>query len=185
MIKFKFKGLEGGTIHVNAPDCWEDVLVKHFVNPDFLARDSISLLSSLSGIDRNTLLNSKEDIAGQLIRMVGFISIDKNGFNIKEKPERFKLMGVDCLVPKDIELERVGQKILFQDAMVKHKFIYQGIPEAIAIYLAPELNNGEFDDSKLPEIIEAVMGLRLVDVFPIADFFLIKCRLLMRNGKLY
>ena len=182
MIRFKFKGLEGGTISVNAPDCWDDVLVKHFVNPMFLSGDSIGLLSSLSGIDRKTLLNSKEDIAGQLTRMVEFIRLNVNGFKMKEKPERFKLMGVDCLVPKDIELERVGQKIMFQNAMAKHKFIYEGIPEAIAIYLAPELNNGEFDDEKLPEIEEAVMELRIVDVFPIADFFLNSYRALIRSG---
>lgn len=168
---------------MEAPDCWEDVLVRHFINPMFLSGDSLGFLSALSGIDRKTLLNSKEDIVGQLTRMVAFAGVNPEGFKMKKKPERFKLMGVDCLIPKDIELERVGQKIMFQNAMVKHKFIYEGIPEAIAIYLAPELNNGEFDDALLPEIEEAVMELKIVDVFPIADFFLNSYRALAKSGK--
>ncbi len=184
MIKFTFKH-EGKSLHVDAPDRWSEVTVAHFINPHFLSGDSISLLSALSGIERNTLLNSKEDIAGQLMRMVGFLSIDAEGFNIKGLPKTFRLRGVECLVPKDIELERVGQKIMLQDAMVKHKFIYSAIPEAIAIYLQPSLNEGVFDDAQLEDLIEEVKLLKIVDVYPIASFFLSKWKLLIKNGTLY
>ncbi len=185
MINFVFKGLEGEDIKVSAPNKWSDVLVSHFINPYFLSKDSLSLLSALSGIDRNVLLNSKADITGQLMAMTSFIAINPEGFNIKQCPEKFKLRGVECLIPADIELERVGQKIMFQDAMVKHKFVYEAIPEAIAIYMAPGLNNGVFDDSLLPDIIEEVKGLRIIDVYPIAAFFLTSFRALVKNGKLY
>ena len=185
MIAFKFKGLEGGTISVNAPDRWSEVTVEHFCNPYFLSGDSISLLSVLSGIDRNTLLNSKEDITGQLLRMTNFIAMDAKGFNIKDKPKTFKLRGVSCTVPQDIEVERVGQKIMLQDAMIKAKFVYEAIPEAIAIYLQPGINNGVFDDQALPELVEEIKQLRIVDVYPIAHFFLTSWKSLMKNGTLY
>lgn len=185
MIKFKFNHGEE-KIEVNAPTEWSEVSVDIFCNPFFLSRDSISLLSALSGIERTTLLNSKEDITPQLLKMTRFINEDPEGFQRKEKPKTFKLRGKDCVVPLDIEMERVGQKILFQDSLVKHKFIYEGIPEAIAIYLIPELTeDGQFDDSMVDEVAEEVRQLKIVDVFPVASFFLSSYKRLQKNGHLY
>lgn len=180
MIKFKFIDAT-----IEAPDCWDDVLVSHFINPYFLSRDSVSLLASLSGIDRDVLLQTKADIAGPLTRMVDFIVKDPEGFTRKEAPKEFKLMGKTCKVPLDIELERVGQKIMFQDALGKHKFVYEGIPEAIAIYLIPELNDGKFDDGMIEEVAAEVRKLKIVDVFPLANFFLNSLKALLKNGSLY
>ena len=75
MISFKFIDAT-----IEAPSEWDEVLVSHFINPYFLSRDSISLLASLSGIAREDLLETKEDIAGPLTRMVEFIAKDPEGF---------------------------------------------------------------------------------------------------------
>lgn len=185
MITFRFRSEDNKDILVNAPERWEEVTVDTFCNPAFLSRDSLSMLSALSGIDRPTLLNSTADITPQLLKMVAFISTNPEGFSLNKKPKKFTLMGKECQVPIDIELERVGQKIMFQDSLVKHKFIYQGIPEAMAIYLIPELNDGKFDDAMIPEVSEEIRKLRIVDVFPIANFFLSSYKRLVKNGKLY
>jgi len=180
MIKFKFKH-EETEFSVNAPDCWEDVTVRHFINPYFLSRDGISLLSVLSGLPRDILLNTKEDIMGPLMRMVEFARVEPDGFK-KEPPKEFMLMDTLCKVPQDIELERIGQKILFQDALAKYEFVYNAIPDVIAIYLLPELNDGKFDDSLLPDIIEAVKDLPIMDVHPLATFFLTSLKAYQQSG---
>ena len=185
MIKFEFRDKT-----IEAPSQWEEVTVAHFINPHFLARDSIGLLSALSGIDRGVLLNATEDITEVLNKIVSFVALNPNGYT-GDVPQEFELMGKKCKVPVDIELERVGQKIMLQDAMGRYKFVYQAIPEAIAIYLIPELTkskehpNGIFDDAMIPEVVEHVGALRIMDVFPIADFFLDKYRGLVKNGKLF
>ena len=176
MITFKFENKS-----VAAPDCWEEVTVGHFINPYFLSGDSISLLSSLSGIDRNKLLNTVEDIEGPLTRMVAFIVNDPEGFKGK-LTEEFEFRGKKLKVPMDIEVERIGQKILLQDAMRKYSFIYEAIPDAVAIYLQPELNNGVFDDSMLADMREEILLLKIRDVFPIASFFLTKYRSYQTSG---
>ena len=176
MIKFKFNNAT-----IEAPDSWPEVKVEIFVNPHFLSRDSLSLLSVMTGIDRTTLANSTADITPALLKMVAFLEAEPQGWK-EHPPAKFTLMGVECTVPQDIELERVGQKIMFQDAMSKNKFIYEGIPDAIAIYMQPQLNNGVFDDAMLPEIRAEVMKLRIIDVFPIANFFLDSWRALTKSG---
>ena len=179
MIKFQFRDKE-----ISAPSQWEEVTVRHFINPHFLARDSIGLLSALSGIDRTVLLNATEDIAETLNKIVSFVALNPNGY-MGDVPKEFELMGKKCKVPVDIELKRVGQKIMLQDAMGRHKFIYQAIPEAVAIYLAPEINDGVFDDKMIPEVAEHVLGLRIMDVFPVADFFLNNYRSITKSGELF
>lgn len=176
MIKFVF---EDKTVRV--PSEWEEVTVEHFINPDFLSGNSLSLLANLSGIPRQKLLNTTEDITGHLYKMVDFMQKDPQGYQ-KYKPEKITLQGKELDYPKDIEVERVGQKIMLQDAVSKYQFVYEAIPEAIAIYLQPELNDGVFDDAKLPELIEEVKGLRIVDVYPIADFFLTNSRRILKSG---
>ena len=79
----------------------------------------------------------------------------------------------------------MGQKILFEESLKKHKFVYEGLPEAIAIYLIPELNDGKFDDAMIPEVAEEIKKLKIVDVFPLASFFLSNLKVLIKNGHRY
>ena len=177
MITFKFNNAT-----ITAPDCWEEVTVEYFIKPEFLAQDSISLLAALSGIDRKTLLNATEDIMGSLNKMVEFYVKDPKGYQ-RGSTKHIKLRGKRCKVPQDIELLRIGQKIMFQQAMFKNPFIYQSIPEAVAIYMVPEVNDGDFDDALIPELTEEILKLPISDVYPIADFFLDSFKQLVTSGR--
>lgn len=171
MIKFKFNNAT-----ITAPNCWEEVSVEYFIKPEFLTKDTVSLLSALSGIPRKDLMNTKEDIEADLQRMVQFYIDDPEGFR-RNMPRPIKVMGKLVTIPLDIELERLGQKIMFQNVLSKHQFIYQAIPEAIAIYIIPSITeDGSFDDTLIDEVVEEIKKLPIVDVFPIADFFLSSLR---------
>ena len=177
MIVFKFQDCK-----VEAPDQWSEVTVEHFIRPEFLTRNPVGLLSVLTGIERGILMNATEDITEDLSRMVSFIAKDPVGYKGK-LPDGFKIMGKKVKVPEDIELERLGQKIIFAAALGKHKFAYEAIPEVIAIYLIPQLtSDGKFDDNMIPEVSEAVLKMPITYVYPVADFFLDSLKLLRKNG---
>jgi len=172
MIKFKFLNAT-----VEAPDCWEDVTVEMFCNPYFLTRDAVGILSVLTGIEKHVLMNTRERLDDSLAKMIKFIADDPYGYQkLKRKP--IVINGITCKIPKDIELERLGQRIMFASVMLKHTYKYEGIAEVVAIYLIPELNknekypDGEFNDNMMPDVTDQVKKLRIVDVYPAADFFL-------------
>jgi len=175
-IKFKFLNAT-----IEAPDCWNEVTVEMFCNPYFLTRDAVGMLSALTGIEKYKLMNTKEDLEEPLLKMIAFIAREPEGYKGKV-PKTIKINGVKCRIPKDIELERLGQKIMLSSAMGKHTYIYEAIPEAIAIYLVPEINGGDFDDSLIEEVTEQVKKLKIVDVYPVADFFLNKYRNIIKSG---
>ena len=176
MIDFKFSKAT-----ISAPSEWKDVTVEMFSHPYFLTRDAVGILSVLTGIEKHVLMNTKEDLEGPLTRMVTFLGENPEGYkNYKIKP--IKVNGITCKIPKDIELERLGQKIMLSAVMMKNKYVYEGIAEAVAIYLVPELNNGEFDDSMIEEVTEQVGKLKIIDVWPVADFFLDSYRASRKSG---
>jgi hypothetical protein len=177
MIAFKFQNAT-----IEAPDSWDEVTVAHFIKPEFLARDAVGLLSALTGIDRSTLLNATDDITEPLNKIVEFYAKDPQGYKSHET-ENFKFRGKKIKIPKDIELEKLGQKILFGSAMGKHKFVYEAIPEAVAIYIIPLItSDGSFDDSIIEEVAEEIKLLKIKDVYPVADFFLSSFRALAQSG---
>lgn len=176
MIKFKFNNAT-----IEAPDRWEEVKVEMFCHPYFLARDAVGILSVLTGIDKHVLMNTKEDLVKPLTDMVAFIATDPEGYQ-KMKRKDVTIDGIKCKIPKDIELERLGQKIMIQAIMGKHTYLYEGIPEAVAIYLIPQLNDGNFDDALIEDVAKSVSKLRIIDIFPVADFFLSRYRASIKNG---
>jgi len=176
VIKFIF---QEKTIEV--PDCWDDVTVEHFINPYFLSGNSIELLSSLSGIPAVKIANTTEDMAPHFEKTVAFIKKDFKGWQGEPKKIKLDLLGVSCVIPKNIELESFGKKIMMGDAIAKHKFVYQGIPEAIAIYLGEQIYPDDWY-TRIDEIKEAVLKLPINKVYNIAAFFLILSKKFLKGG---
>ena len=176
-LKIKF---ENATLEV--PNSWDEVKVGHFIKPEFLTGDVVGLLAVLIGVEKHTLMNSTDNIEQDLYKMVQFYIDNPVGY--REAPMKpFMLRGKKVTIPKDIELERLGQRILFASVVGKHKFAYEAIPEAVAIYLIPSITpDGGFDDSLIEEVAEEIKTLRIVDVFPVADFFLNSLRSSQKSG---
>lgn len=167
---------------ISVPTEWYEITVGYFIKSEFLSRDSIGLICALTGIERSVLLNSTENIMPQLNKMVEFYAKEPEGYKGKLK-KYLKFRGKKISIPQDIELERLGQKILFSAALGKYTFPYQAIPEVIAIYIIPQLtDDGSFDDSLIDEVAEEVKLLPITQVYPIADFFLANLKALRKNG---
>lgn len=177
MIDFKFNN-----VTISAPSEWNEVSVGHFIQPQFLAGDSVGLLCALTGIERKVLLNATEDIMPKLAKMVEFYTKNPTGYK-GELKKTIRLKGKKIKIPQDIELEYLGQKILFATMLGKYNFTYEAIPEAVAIYVAPQLHpEGEFDDAIVEEIIEDIKMLPITQVYPVADFFLDSLRTSLKSG---
>lgn len=176
-LKIKF---ENATLEV--PSEWSEVKVGQFIKPEFLTGDVVGMLAALIGVEKHTLLNSKEDIESDLYKMIQFYIDNPKGY--RDQPMRpFEVNGKKITIPKDIELERLGQRILFNTMLGKYKFTYEAIPEAVAIYIIPSLTeDGDFDDGLIESVSEAVKQLRIVDVYPVFDFFLNSLKTSNING---
>ena len=177
MINFNFEGKE-----VSVASEWNEVTVKHFIMPEFLSGNSIELLSALSGIPATKLANATPDTQKHFNKTVAFLNADVRGWQGKAGATSLKLMGVKCKIPKNIELESFGKKIMMGDVIAKHAFIYEAIPAAIAIYLGEQIYPDDWY-KRIDEIAEEVLKLPINKVYSITAFFLTLSKSYRRNGQ--
>jgi hypothetical protein len=177
MQKFDFDGKE-----VEAPTSWDEVTVGHFVKPEFLSGSSLKLMAALSGIPTSKLANATEQVAKEFEKTVSFLKKNPLGWRGAGVPETIEFLGVTCKVPKNIEMRSFGQKTMLADAILKSKFTYDAIPDAIAIYFGPQVYKSDWFE-RMDELKEEAKKLPIANVFPIADFFLLHSRQLTTGGK--
>lgn len=166
MIEFQF---EEKTISL--PTEWGEVTVETFVNPDFLSGDSIQLLSTLSGISREKLLNTTENLTPYFEKVSSFIKKDPQGWRGGDTPIDIEIEGVVCPIPADIELERFGQKVLMGQYIGKYSNPIEAIADCVAIYFAPYIYPEEWDE-KIDSLSDKIKALPVTKIYPVADFFL-------------
>lgn len=175
MIKFNFEGNR-----ISVPTEWGEVTVNHFIKKEFLSGNALQLLSVLSGIPALQLANTTKDLTNEFNRAVAFIKADPLGWK-RGDAKHIELMGVICTAPVDLELQTFGQKILFGQVLLKSKFHYDSIPEAVAIYLAPQIYPKDWFD-RVEEVSNEVKKLPISAVWNMADFFLTNTLKYRRNG---
>lgn len=178
MIKFKHDDGE-----FTAPTDWDEVLVEHFIKPEFLSGNPIKLLSALSGIPEGKLLHTTEDVLPYFERTIGFMAKDPTGWmGEDEVPETIDVLGVSCTIPKELEVQSFGQKVMFGQALQKHTFVYAGIPEAVAVYVAPQIYPDNWHE-KMDEVSKAVLKLPIKKVYRVAAFFLRTSKAVSSDGQ--
>ena len=166
MIKFKFENQT-----VSLPEKWSEVSVGMFSSEHWRSGDPIKLLATLADIDHNLLYNTEADLTKYFVQVAKMMK-DVNGYKGKpEVPITFKLLDIECKVPKDIEMRSFGQKIMYGMELAKKKYSEEVIPQAIAIYLAPQIYPDDWYE-RIDEVAEAVKELKVVDCYTLADFFL-------------
>ena len=175
MIKFNFEGKK-----ITVPTSWEEVTVGHYINPHFLSGNAINLLASLADIDPLELANAPKDYSKHFVKVVEFINKDPLGWK-RGGTDKIELMGKTCTVPQNLENQTFGQKILFGQILSKTKFHYEVIPEAVAIYLAPQIYPEKWYE-RIDEIAENIKALPIREVNNIADFFLTSTIAFRRGG---
>ncbi len=176
MITFDFEGQR-----VTVPTSWSEVTVEHFIMPEFLSGDALKLLSALSGIPLEKLANTKGDYTEQFNKTVHFLNANPGGWAGGEKPDKFMLLNKPCKIPKDIELETFGQKIMMGQVIASNEFVYSAMPEAIAIYLGPQVFPKDWYN-RIDEIAKEVLRMKISQVYPVAAFFLSLSKEFRKSG---
>ena len=177
MITFKIDNKE-----VTAPTIWEEVTVKHFINPYFLSGNTIKLLAALTELPADKLANSSEDLIKKFKKTTNFLQKNPGGW-LTDTPSELEFMGKKLKVPINLEVKMFGQKIMLQEAFTKYESIYEAIPDAIAIYFGPELYPLDWFD-RIDEMKQEVLPLSIKKVGPIASFFLNSFYQLQKSGKI-
>ena len=167
MVSFNFEDKT-----VNLPTSWDEVTVAMFINPLFLSGDSLGLLAALADVPAEKLLNTTEDLTPYFDECLKFIKSDPQGWQRGAMTETLTVLDTVCTIPQNIELERFGQKVMFGQALANNKDnIYNALPTAIAIYLAPQIHPGDWA-KRIPEIEAAVLSMSIDRVYSIGIFFL-------------
>ena len=180
MIKFNFEEQT-----VEFPESWDEVPVKMFILPEFLSGDAMGMLSALSGVDKGRLCNTTENLDPYLTKAVKFLKTDPMGWKGK-KVKTVRILDVTCKVPKNIELEMYGQKVMYSQALARNDNYYQSMPECVAIYLAPIIFPKEEDKwfDRIEQVTDAIKDMPITEIHPLADFFLDNTKLLRSDGTL-
>ena len=177
MIKFSFEDQQ-----ISLPTKWSEVTVAMFCAEGYRSGNSVKLLAALSGIEEKQLFNTTKDLTKYFKKASDFIVKNPDGWKGEPTvPTTFTLLDVECKVPKNIELERFGQKVMFGTAVHKHKYTDEAIPEAIALYLAPQIYPDDWYE-RIDEVAEAVGELKIIDCYSLASFFLLNIKALKSAG---
>lgn len=174
MISFKIKH-EGKTHRLKMPSNWDEVTVSQFIRieqaPE-IKGNYLKLLSILSGLDLPIIINTKANLQMQTAEALRFFTLSPPDWEKLDKRENFIFKGKSYKVPKNLEFERFGVKVLLQNKIDQAKEdIVTVIPYAVSIYLQPLIDKGDFDEEKAKAYEKEFLEMRILEVFPIASFF--------------
>lgn len=182
MIRLEIKGY--GCYDV--ANCWGDVTVKQFtevVNRDMTVSQ---LLSVFTGITEDEINIYDQDALTKVIYPL-FIWINESiDMSTTTMPDTLLINGKRIKIPKDIAQESAGQNWLLQQLMssCSDESYYPIIADVVAVMLQPLITGEKFNDRRHEEIKEIINYLRIVDVLPVAAFFLNRQLLLDRENQI-
>jgi len=178
MKTFKIIISEDETITATIPETWQEITVAQFVRLEtdrWDGKDAIQLLGILSGVNVKKLDNLEGKQATKLYDVLtealAFVAGDPPDFEALSIKNKFNLNGRDLDVPNDLEMERIGQKILLANLMQNDNMTKQ-IPQALAIYFQPIYDKVEkFDRKRIPVIVDHINRTPIIEAYPIVSFF--------------
>jgi hypothetical protein len=178
----------------NMPNSWEDVTVKQFFElKKWDGKDSLMLLSILSGVDYNKLTHTLDyTIDDNLWPLTSFLKEDIS--KVVTEQTHIEIKGKLYPIPKQINSPGNGQRfVLAQKNAMRDKMIatVNKTGDAIncaefivACYFYPIVNGIEFDTSDNPktkfrsedaeEFIKELQEVRIVELYAVSTFFLQK-----------
>ena len=185
MLKLVLKH-EGKEIICKVPSSWEEVTVAQFIRLETNREPltALHLLDLLTEVDLSILENTRADLSSLINESLLFFSQDPPQWRSLEQRPFFVFAGKSYDVPKDLELERFGQKILLQTKIdeLPEGDITPIIPYAVALYMQP-IVYGAFESGKIEALEAEIMHSPIVDIFPISAFFFKKLNASIRLGK--
>lgn len=157
------------------PENWGEVTLKHLINLELWKGDELDLVGLLScfiDVDPEVIANSKRDHWAELITVLTFV-FEPPAWDGLSVPKTVKLDNRVIKVPRKLELERYGQKVLALQYMANLKTDSQNIaiiPDVMAAYFQP-LIDGKFSRLRLDYTKRQVLSMPAFQAVPIGRFF--------------
>ena len=171
-------------VQYQMPSQWQEVNVETFerlaeLDNDYT--DTLKFLAALSGVDYSTLMNAKESLGAMVTSGLKFIADQQPLLQKIPHKSHFVFEGKGYKVPKDMELERFGQKIMMQQRM-STKQPHECIAFAVALYMQPIID-GKFDEAKIADLEAEVKKMSIIEIYPLANFFFSQLKLYRLVGR--
>lgn len=163
---------------VRVAESWFELDTQTWVRLMKLTDESseVDLIAAFTGISVADLSKAKDtNIDLKVFALTGWYSKPIN-FSDLRCGKTITVDGKTVKVPKDLGFKSLGQKIILQQKIKKTEgSLSELIPYAFAVYIAPEVYGEEYDLEELDAFVDKFVGeLPIVEVFPIASFFLKK-----------
>ena len=169
------------------PENWLEIKLKHLINLELWQGDSsdpVGLLACFLQIDPDIIGNSKKDYWTELLTLLNFVFNAPKWHNLKI-PDTVFLDNRSIKVPKRLEMERFGQKVVCLQYMASMKQDNIAlIPDVMAVYFQP-LIDGKFNRNRIEYVKRLIMDMPAIEAVPIGRFFfrkLLKSKTLGRLG---
>lgn len=187
MIQLEVK-YQGKKRLVAFPAGWDELTFRQFLEIRQFEPEhggTPRLLEILTGIEREAWLNMHAGIAGTLSSLLEWVDTPPN-YDVPA-PTSIKIGDKTYSVPRDLGMETFGQKITLESKVQKYEEakgdLFELMPDAMAIYFQPIVDEGPFDDRKAELLKEVFYNCRAVDVYPIASFFLRSAKDSVASGR--
>jgi len=171
MVHFQIK-YKGQTTKHTLPSKWEEVTVKQFIDLEGSkgTENPTKLLSILSGVPLPKIMDTKTNLQLQINEALNFITLNPPNWKELALRDRYLFYGTFYYIPKNLELETFGQKILLQNKLNATDNPIEVIAYAIAIYMQKVIDD-RFDEKKAEVLEKEVLQMRITEVYPLAIFF--------------
>jgi hypothetical protein len=155
------------------PERWSDVTVNQYQKiVQLQTPDLISVFSILCNEEYNTISNIvNPELERTLFDCIRFIS--EQPFKATKVPKVLVISGKELSVPTRIGGLSIGQSIHVRQKLEECRVYEEAMSIAVACYLQPKYDRGEFDYDKALELEKTILELPITEIYPIG-FFLLK-----------
>lgn len=176
MIQIEVK-YQGKKRIVDFPTGWDDLTFGQFlaIRQYDDERDGAGrLLEILSGVEKEAWMNMHAGVGGTIASLLEWTTTPHN-FDVPPG-KKITIDGKDYRVPHDLGMHAYGQKLTLETkvakAMEENRDLFEIMPDAMAIYFQPIIQDAPFNDQKAEELKDVFNKCRAAEVYPIASFFL-------------
>jgi len=172
MIYFKI-----GSEQHQMPSTWREMDTATFVRLSHLDNDyadMFSLMAALTNIDKDKLLNAKSAFETQTRAALKLVADEVPLWEQIPHKDQFIFKGKAYKVPKNLEMERFGQKVMLQNRLLNNA-ANDCLAFAVALYMQPIID-GKFNNDKILPLEEEILKMPAIDIYPLAVFFLNKLK---------
>lgn len=171
-----------GKREVKCPDSWAATSTYHYQNlmREWDGKDLVKLFAILTGENLQTIANTHDFILEEaLLHATNYVYTEPQAFKNSPVPEAFIFHKERITIPKKVEGFSIGQSIIIRQRLDEVKTYDELISYALAVYLQPKIDGGDFDSDRIESIEAEILNMPITETYPLGFFLL---NPLMRRG---